>query len=147
VTVRGGVVFFAWAWAVTEIGVVGATVSLVTVAVAVALSSREEIVAAGRRVAGVEEPDAEERAKAAYVAGEIGEEEMERRVALAVDSDRQTVRERAERAPGVGPDLSRSVAEEFSTPERLAHADAEEIAERVHGVGPGRAEEIADRFD
>lgn len=139
------VVVFAWAWAAVEIGTGPATGAVIG-AVA-AWTYREEIMAAGRRVAGVEEPDAEERARQRYVRGEIGVAELERELDHALSDGRQAVADRAERAAGVGPVLSESLAEEFPTPRSVARAEPEEIAERVTGVGPDRAREIADRFD
>lgn len=82
-----------------------------------------------------------EAIRAAYVEGEIGVDEMERRLSFALDERAQEIRERVERVNGVGPETSAAIAERFDSWHELERADRDDL-ERVHGVGPTTAEEI-----
>jgi ERCC4-type nuclease len=86
--------------------------------------------------------DDAEAARHAYVNGDITEAEMERRLELALDEERQELRRRTEEVSGVGPDTSAALAHEYRTVTELADAPAEEIADRVHGVGESTAEAV-----
>lgn len=83
-------------------------------------------------------------AKEKYVAGEIDEQELERRLAIRLDEDKQKVREVVEQVNGVGPSTSSEVALRFETVEALRAASVEEL-QAVPEVGEARAEAIARR--
>lgn len=92
-----------------------------------------------------EDVDDVEEARRAYVADEIDEQELERRLALHLDERNERIREHVEHVNGVGPSTSAAVAVEFESVDRLRRASRDEL-ESVAGVGPKTAEAIRDRF-
>jgi excinuclease ABC subunit C len=97
------------------------------------------------RVREWREPDPMERLHQQYVEGEIGEEEMERRLEVQMDPRNEEIRETVERINGVGPVVSREIAVSFSSLEDVRRADQDEL-EDVPGVGPERAEAVRERL-
>jgi len=89
----------------------------------------------------VQEESDVEAIRGAYVRGEIGVDEMERRLDLALDDRAQQIRERVEEVNGVGPETSAAIAQRFDSWADVVDADRDEL-EDVHGVGPATAEEI-----
>lgn len=89
--------------------------------------------------------DEVEAAHRAYVSGEIDEEELERRLALAVDPRASVVVEAVVGAEGVGPVLAARVAERYGSAEDVAAADVDELAE-VHNVGEVKATAIKEHL-
>jgi len=85
-----------------------------------------------------------ENANAAYVRGEIDEQELERRLELALDPRAERIRETVEQVNGVGPATSAAIASEFESLESVRAANPAEL-ESVNGVGPDRAEAIRDQ--
>lgn len=140
---RGGVLtpISAGAAAFVLAGVVGAETLRWAAVVAVAVLVGAEKVRG--RSSG---PTGVEAAHAAYVEGRIDEDELERRVALAIDEDRQQVREVVERVNGVGPATSRAVALRYPTVGRLQEATVEDLR-GVPNVGDERAAAMVERVE
>lgn len=86
----------------------------------------------------------EEEAKRAYVEGEIGMDELERRLDRTLDERSQTIRDRVEGVSHVGPYRAARIADRFDSVEEIRSADREEL-EAVHNVGPSIAERIQER--
>ena len=86
-----------------------------------------------------------EAAHAAYVDGRIDEDELERRLELAVDDEAARIRESVEEVSGVGPATSAALALRFDTLEDLREASRRDL-EAVHGVGPSTVSAIRERY-
>ena len=78
-----------------------------------------------------------------YVDGDLSIEEFEARLSVALDEDKQAVRERVEAVDGIGPETSAALAQAFPTVEHLRAADAAQL-QTVEGVGPERAQALLD---
>ena len=90
--------------------------------------------------------DPAEAARRAYVDGEIDEQELEYRLAVAFDPDRDRVQSTVEQAHGVGPATSAALRERFETVDAIQAADRDQLAD-VPGVGQERAAAIRELFD
>lgn len=77
-----------------------------------------------------------------YLAGEIDESEMERRLEVLVDDRARVIRDLADDQDGIGRELSRRVAREYDTVAAFAAADAEEL-QQIDDIGEARAEKLA----
>lgn len=86
-----------------------------------------------------------EELKRKYVFGEIDDVEFEWKVGLALDEDAREVRAVLEDVPGVGPETSASIAQEFGTVDELESASREDL-EEVFGVGPASSEAIREEM-
>jgi predicted flap endonuclease-1-like 5' DNA nuclease len=85
--------------------------------------------------------DEVDAAREAYVAGEIDERELERRLALALDPRADEIRDVVEHVDGVGPATSAAIAQEFDDVDDVREASREDL-EDVHGVGPSRVDAL-----
>ncbi|MFC6975690.1 helix-hairpin-helix domain-containing protein [Halomicroarcula sp. GCM10025709] len=92
------------------------------------------------------EPTPIDQAHHAFVEGEIGVEELERRLAVLVDDRARTIREMADDADGIGEALSRDLAREFDTVSELRGADAADF-ERIDGIGEKRAKRLVETLE
>jgi DNA ligase (NAD+) len=92
-----------------------------------------------------EEPSDAERARRAYEEGRINEDELERRLDVALDPEVDRIREALEPINGVGPATSLTIAQEVDSLEALERATAEDL-EEIHGVGPSTASAIKERL-
>lgn len=92
----------------------------------------------------LEDPRTVEEIKAAYTRGHISDVEMDRRLAVALDSDRQRLRATVETVSGIGPDTSWSIAEAVATERELQEASLKEL-EEIPNVGEQRARQLQER--
>lgn len=90
-----------------------------------------------------DEPIGARDARDAFVEGEIGVDELEKRLDRAFDPDVRRIVERYEQADGVGVATCERLADEYGTVESIERADVDELADQVDGIGPKRAESIA----
>lgn len=84
-----------------------------------------------------------EQIHAEYIDGEIGEVEMEMRVANALDERAQRIREVVESVHNVGPETAAPVAERFESVDDLRTASPSELTQ-IHGIGDSTAEAICE---
>jgi ERCC4-type nuclease len=91
-------------------------------------------------------PGPVERLHNQYAAGEIDEQELERRLEIQMDDRNEEIREHVEQVGGVGPVTAREIALSFESVDALRRADRDDL-EAVPNVGPKRAEQIAGRFE
>ena len=94
----------------------------------------------------LEDPRGPDEIRAAYAHGRITESEMERRLLVALDEDRQTLRASVEAVSGIGPDTSWSVAERMHSEQQVAEADLDEL-EAIPNVGEKRAQMLKERLN
>jgi predicted flap endonuclease-1-like 5' DNA nuclease len=85
-------------------------------------------------------------AQQAYVAGEIDEGELERRLALAVDDRAQAIRAELEAIDGIGPVTSARIARAVDSRAALRRMDHEELT-AIDGVGPATAADVQAAFE
>jgi hypothetical protein len=89
-----------------------------------------------------DEPIGAREARAAYVADEIGVDELEDRLDRALDPNVRAIVERYEQADDVGRRTCEKLGDTFGTVESIEKADPNEL-EQVDGIGPERAAAIA----
>lgn len=88
-----------------------------------------------------DEPVGARDARAAYVAGDIDESELEDRLERAFDPNVQAIRQRYASINGVGPKTCHALADVFGTLESIEQADPNDL-EQINGIGPDRAAKI-----
>lgn len=85
-----------------------------------------------------------EAARDAYVEGEIGIGELERRLDRTLDTRSREIRDRVEGVSHVGPYRAARIADQFDTVAEIREAERSDL-EDIHGVGPSIAERIQER--
>ncbi|WP_226023229.1 helix-hairpin-helix domain-containing protein [Halomicrobium salinisoli] len=93
----------------------------------------------------LDDPRTVEEIRLAYARGELTEDEMERRLEVAVDPRTKTIRAAVEPVSGIGPEIAINIAAEFESERDLQEASREDL-EEVPQVGPKRAEAILERL-
>lgn len=91
-----------------------------------------------------DEPVGARDARQAYVAGEIDERELEKRLDRALDPRVREIREHFDDVEGVGRAISHDLADHFGTLESIEQADADEL-EQIDGIGPERSKAIVEQ--
>lgn len=92
-----------------------------------------------------EQPDELELLQEKRVAEELSQDEFERRLEVLVDDEAERIQEAVKPIPGIGPDRSRYISEQYDTLEELRSASLEEL-ERLPDVGEQRAQAIKERL-
>ena len=114
---------------------------MIVAAVALAAALADRVVDAGDEES---RHWSQEAARDAYVDGEIGLEELERRLDRTLDARSQEIRDRVEGVSHVGPFRAARIADEFDSVEEIREADREDL-EDIHDIGPSIADRIQER--
>ncbi|WP_373190019.1 helix-hairpin-helix domain-containing protein [Halolamina sp.] len=90
------------------------------------------------------EPSEEEAIREAYAQGDIGEAEMERRLAYILDDCNEVIVETLTSVTNVGPKTGREIAEQFESVDAVRTADQEDLT-GIHGIGESTADAVLSR--
>ena len=110
-----------------------------------AAQRRAVVVEPIKRALSPPEPTTVEQLHEEYVAGEIGEAELERRLADALDERTDAIREEVEAVDDVGPIRAAEIAETFESVEAVRRASVDELQEAEH-VGEAIAVDVHQHF-
>lgn len=94
--------------------------------------------------ADLDDPRSAEEIRAAYARGRIGEAELGRRLDVALDEDRRSLRNTVEGVSGIGSDTSWNIAERVRSERGLRQASLDEL-EEIPNVGEKRARLLKER--
>lgn len=92
------------------------------------------------------EPNDVEELKRMYAAGELPEDEFERRLDVALDPETEKIRAVVEPINGIGTGTGRALAREFDSLADLRAASEDELKE-VPGIGDKYANQIRERLN
>ncbi|WP_254810662.1 helix-hairpin-helix domain-containing protein [Natronosalvus amylolyticus] len=86
-----------------------------------------------------------EAAKEAYATGELTHAEFVRRLEVIDNPAKTKIRSSIEPIPGIGPETSRAIAEEYESLESLRNASVDDL-EAINDIGPSKAHAIVERL-